>query len=94
MSTEHDSHTVTSPAPGGSSHPRRWHRWVLPNKPRPPINPALIKHAEDRAELGQNRVADAITAFSGSMLFVYIHIVWFGCWIGFGVESYPFGCSR
>ena len=29
--------------------------------------------------------------FSGSMLFVYIHIIWFGCWIGFGVEKYPFG---
>ena len=25
------------------------------------------------------------------MLFVYIHIIWFGCWIGFGVEKYPFG---
>ena len=25
------------------------------------------------------------------MLFVYIHIIWFGCWIGFGVEDYPFG---
>ena len=25
------------------------------------------------------------------MLFVYIHIIWFGCWIGFGVESYPYG---
>jgi uncharacterized membrane protein len=25
------------------------------------------------------------------MLFVYIHIIWFGCWIGFGMESYPFG---
>ncbi len=25
------------------------------------------------------------------MLFVYIHVVWFGCWIGFGVENYPFG---
>jgi uncharacterized membrane protein len=21
----------------------------------------------------------------------YIHIIWFGCWIGFGVEEYPFG---
>jgi uncharacterized membrane protein len=38
-----------------------------------------------------NRVADKITTFSGSMLFVYIHIIWFGCWIGFGVENYPFG---
>jgi uncharacterized membrane protein len=25
------------------------------------------------------------------MLFVYIHLIWFGCWIGFGVEDYPFG---
>jgi uncharacterized membrane protein len=39
----------------------------------------------------QNRIADAITRFAGSMTFVYIHIVWFGAWIGFGVEKYPFG---
>jgi uncharacterized membrane protein len=25
------------------------------------------------------------------MLFVYIHVVWFGLWIGLGVEKYPFG---
>ena len=25
------------------------------------------------------------------MAFVYIHIVWFACWIGFGVEKYPYG---
>ena len=25
------------------------------------------------------------------MLFVYIHIVWFGLWIGLAVEKYPFG---
>ena len=25
------------------------------------------------------------------MAFVYIHVVWFGCWIGFGVEKYPYG---
>jgi uncharacterized membrane protein len=39
----------------------------------------------------QNRIADRITAFAGSMTFVYSHIAWFGCWIGFGVENYPFG---
>jgi len=39
----------------------------------------------------QNRIADTITTFAGSMLFVYLHILWFGCWIGFGVERYPFG---
>ena len=39
----------------------------------------------------QNRIADRITAFAGSMTFVYVHIVWFGCWIAFGVEDYPYG---
>ena len=25
------------------------------------------------------------------MWFVYVHIIWFSCWIGFGVEKYPYG---
>ena len=25
------------------------------------------------------------------MSFVYIHLAWFGCWIGFGAERYPYG---
>jgi len=54
-------------------------------------NPALAQHAEQRARSIQNRIADRITAFAGSMRFVYIHIVWFGCWIAFGVEDYPYG---
>jgi uncharacterized membrane protein len=54
-------------------------------------NPVLVEHAGRRAESFQNRVADAITAFAGSMWFVYIHILWFGCWIGFGIEKYPYG---
>jgi uncharacterized membrane protein len=60
------------------------------NMPLEP-NPVLLEHAEKRAENVQNRIADAITAFSGSMLFVYIHIIWFACWIGFRVEHYPYG---
>jgi uncharacterized membrane protein len=54
-------------------------------------NPALMRQAEKRAASVQNRIADQITAFAGSMWFVYIHIIWFSCWIGFGVESYPYG---
>jgi len=59
----------------------------------PPLepNPVLIEHAKERAESVQNRIADQITKFAGSMLFVYIHIAWFGLWIGLGVEKYPFG---
>ena len=54
-------------------------------------NPALLEHAQKRAESVQNRIADRITAFAGSMAFVYIHIAWFGSWIVFRVEHYPYG---
>jgi len=56
-----------------------------------PQHPALIAHERARAESAQNRVADRVTLFAGSMAFVYIHVVWFGAWIVFGVEKYPFG---
>ena len=64
---------------------------VIPPKLQPPINPALVRNAEKRAEDAQNRVADLITRFAGSMTFVYVHIIWFAIWIGFGVEDYPYG---
>jgi uncharacterized membrane protein len=72
--------------------PTRARAWLglTPELPAP-INPALAKHAEQRAMVTQNRIADAITRFAGSMTFVYIHVIWFACWIGFGVEAYPYG---
>jgi len=61
-------------------------------KPVPPhVNPALAQHARERAQSVENRFADRITAFSGSMRFVYLHAIWFGLWIGLGVEAYPYG---
>jgi len=57
----------------------------------PEPNPALLGEAHERANSLENRVADRITVFAGSMRFVYIHILWFGCWIGLGVENYPYG---
>ena len=79
-------------APGHTTFGQRLHRFLTPApQPKPPINPALLKHEQERAEAAQNRLADRVTTFAGSMLFVYIHIIWFGCWIGFGVESYPYG---
>jgi uncharacterized membrane protein len=71
--------------------PGRLHSWVLPLQRSKPVNPVLLQHAEQRAEYAQNQLADRITAFAGSMAFVYIHVLWFGCWIAFGVEKYPFG---
>ena len=59
------------------------------------VNPALLKHAEERANNLQNRIADKVTTFAGSMAFVYLHIGWFAVWILFGTligfDSYPFG---
>jgi uncharacterized membrane protein len=56
-----------------------------------PINPALLQHAEERRKSLENRIADQITRFAGSMLFVYLHILWFAVWILSGVEHYPYG---
>jgi uncharacterized membrane protein len=56
-----------------------------------PINPALLKHAEQRRQSLENRAADQITRFAGSMQFVYLHVIWLAAWIGFRVENYPFG---
>ncbi|MEO7715776.1 MAG: DUF1003 domain-containing protein [Capsulimonas sp.] len=46
-----------------------------------------------------DRVSDAITDFSGRLLFVYVHIVWFGAWIALNTgklgvrpfDPYPYG---
>jgi len=47
-----------------------------------------------------DRMADAISRFVGSMLFVYLHLIWFGIWIALGtlpgvpdawrVDPFPF----
>lgn len=29
----------------------------------------------------EEQIADAITRFTGSMTFVYLHLAFFGCWI-------------
>jgi uncharacterized membrane protein len=53
----------------------------------------------DRERGIQDRIADLITNFSGHLVFVYVHIIWFGGWIllntgNFGVQPfdpYPYG---
>src|SRR5512140_443856 len=47
----------------------------------------------------EERIADAITDFSGRMYFVYFHVVWFAIWILLNLglwglkpfDPYPFG---
>ena len=56
---------------------------------RPAIpHPALVEHAQERAQYIQNRIADRITAYAGSMHFVYLHIALFAVWMVF-FESKP-----
>jgi len=43
------------------------------------------KQREDKERSAENRIADAITAFVGSMTFVYIHLVFFGLWIAWNL---------
>ena len=64
-------------------------RRVLP----PVVHPALARHANERAASLQNRIADAITSFAGSMWFVYLHVAWFVVWLLFKPfgDVFPFG---
>ena len=56
-----------------------------------PRHPALREQATQRRKSVENRVADLITRFAGSMDFVYVHVIWFTIWITVPVEDYPFG---
>jgi uncharacterized membrane protein len=48
-----------------------------------PVNnhPALVAVAEARAASTQLKVADSITKFAGSMMFVYVHVAIFAVWM-------------
>lgn len=50
------------------------------------------RRAEEEANASlQERVADRITRFTGSMIFVYIHVLIFGFWIATNVGAIPGG---
>src|SRR6266498_2103404 len=57
-------------------------------EPNASHHPAVVSHQEARAASLQFRVADKITAFAGSMYFVYLHATVFALWMIF-VESSP-----
>jgi hypothetical protein len=48
------------------------------------------RKASDSHVSRQSRASDAMTAFSGSMPFVYLHAIWFGAWLlcNEGVSDY------
>jgi uncharacterized membrane protein len=53
-----------------------------------PHHPVVLAHQAQRAADVQVRIADAITAFAGSMRFVYAHVVVFAVWMLL-IESSP-----
>ncbi|MEV6497518.1 DUF1003 domain-containing protein [Streptomyces prunicolor] len=71
----------------------------------PALNPDDLRLRQERVVFAhmrgtQDRVADAITAFAGTMLFVYIHALWFAVWIALNegllgqvgiFDPYPYG---
>jgi uncharacterized membrane protein len=58
-----------------------------------------LRHKSLAERTLQDRIADAITTFSGRMVFVYVHIIWFAIWVAintglFGMDPFdpfPFG---
>jgi uncharacterized membrane protein len=52
-----------------------------PTAPTQPHHPVVLKTLQQRGEDFQLRIADAITAYAGSMRFIYVHIVIFTVWM-------------
>jgi uncharacterized membrane protein len=70
-------------------HHRRRETTVSRQLVRPKIpHPALEEHAQERAQYLENRIADRITAYAGSMHFVYLHVALFAVWMIF-LEKKP-----
>ena len=83
-----DKSTTTAAAPNGDARAKR-----APVSP-PPQPPGLSSVLERNIEVltqrrrreeaqasTQEKIAEAITRFTGSMLFVYLHLAFFGFWI-------------
>ncbi len=56
-------------------------------------SPVVLYHVKRRADDWQLHLADRITTFAGSMVFVWVHVAIFAIWIAsglFGADRYPF----
>src|SRR5688500_5303005 len=49
-----------------------------------------IRDNMERRKSTQDHIADWVTWFCGSMIFVYIHLVWFAAWIAINLGWTPF----
>jgi uncharacterized membrane protein len=59
-------------------------------EPSPPLSHIMMRNIRTIIDIRQNatrdrglqdRIADAVTNFSGRMVFVYLHIAWFSAWV-------------
>ena len=48
-----------------------------------------VRRQQERARTTSDRIADAVTAFAGSMWCVYFHLALFGTWIGINLGWVP-----
>src|SRR4051812_29951226 len=48
-----------------------------------------LRRAQERRKTASDRIADAVTAFAGSMWCVYVHAVLFGGWIVINLGLVP-----
>jgi uncharacterized membrane protein len=63
--------------------------------PRMSLRHELLLLSQGRRRF-QDRIADRITSFAGSMPFIYLHVVWFTAWIvanvaGWDFDPFPYG---
>lgn len=83
-----DADLFTDPTPALSATIERYIRTIVRLR---------IKAARERSV--EDRIADTITGISGRMLFVYVHIVWFGIWLALNTgrlgvrpfDPFPYG---
>jgi len=102
------SMTATSPAPVDGQQTRCPHCHALLTGEAVPVPGTrnLKVHTRNEAKLvagrtsGEDRATDRITAFVGSVPFVYVHTAWFGFWIlanagalgaGLVFDVFPYG---
>jgi len=57
-------------------------------QPQHQLSPFVLQQQKERAEQFQLHIADKITAFAGSMNFVYLHVLVFAVWMLF-IEASP-----
>ena len=76
------------------------HRRLIPDRDETPEMAGVVdrniiailkrRRDDDRRKSTQERIADQVTRFTGSMLFVYIHLALFGGWIIVNLGWTPF----